>query len=173
MKLLPITLLIIGSSGCGVNPCDAPSGWDIDHIRDRLVSTEGHGFTDLRMPEFESPTVTLLARQAKSAVRGTDTCLAVLEGRTMAGRDAWVLATLRRWPTEAPPWNDWRIPWLAHRELHGSVHLDRAPTNEDLVAFLAQIPTSGEWFDPDCVEVDAAAWKTITGADVPAGALGT
>ena len=77
MKLLPITLLIIASSGSGVNLCDAPSGWDVDHIRDRLVSTDGHGFTDLRMPEFESPTVTVLARQAKSAVRGTDTCLPV------------------------------------------------------------------------------------------------
>lgn len=91
----------------------------------------------------------------------------------MAGRAAWILATLRRRPAHAPPFNDWRIPWMPHVEGLGSVHLDHAPTNEDLVAFLAQIPTPGEWFDPDCVEVDVAAWKTITGAEVPEGAFGT
>ena len=65
-------------TACGSRTAELPASWDVEEIRDRVISTEGHGFTDLEMPRFRSADVEIVAFLSAEENRGVDLCLVKL-----------------------------------------------------------------------------------------------
>jgi hypothetical protein len=160
-----LCLALLALVACGHGEQARPP-WDAGSLRERALSAEGHGFTDLRLPQLERSEMYVLAWQVEEPEKSR--CLLVVEGAMAEGTPVWALAVLYQSPSEG-----WRVPWMSHTNSSGRVFRSSAPSREDVLAFLAQIPTSREhWFDPALpIRTRCSAWDRATGEHAPTESL--